>query len=931
MKSLRALLAILVFTGIAGLAFPAIVPVEQAKQVAVAAWIEKTHQPAAVDASLFSGSSVAMNPEGKPVYYAFNVSGNKGFILISGDDRVMPVLGWSLRGSYEDTNRPPAFTWFMKGITGQIDQVIGSEDTPEPAVTVEWNRYLSAAFVPMDAPETDPLIQTRWDQGCFYNEMCPPDAAAVTTCFHALTGCGATAMAQILKFWGSPVHGTGSYGYNHPTYGYLFADFGAATYQYDQMPDTLSGSNAEVAKLIYHCGVAQEMDYGVEASTSLISVIDNAFRDYFNFSSTLNWKSRGSYSSAEWETMLRGELDAGRPLFYYGNDNVATGHAFICDGYQGTSYFHFNWGWSGSYDGYFLLDDLTPGGSSFTANQQAVFDLFPEVTPVSYTMDFESVNDFSLTFSPWKVIDQDGSPTYTITDHTFPNNGEPMAFIAFNPEGVTPSMSGDAEIQPHGGSRFGACFSATSPPNNDWFISPAIQMKNNGWFSCWVKSYTDSYGLEKYKVAVSTTDTTPASFTVISGANALEAPIDWTQKTFDLSEYEGRKIYVAIQCVSSDAFIFMIDDLEVNSGGTENLIADFTGQPTTINQGETVDFTDATIGSPIIWQWNFQGGTPATSNEQNPTGIRYNTPGTYNVTLTVNDGTETDTKLKNGYITVKETLPSHMTLDFEGLSDFTTSFDPWTVNDVNGGQTYTIQDVTFPSQGNPMAWICFNPSATTPPMTSLLPHSGAKVGASFSSIPAYAPSKKWLISPKMYLGINGKLELWVQSYTDAYGLEEYNVCVSETGTAPGDFTCLNGSIPEKAPLTWTLRSYPLNNYAGKEVYLGIECVSNDAFIFLIDDISITSTVGLDEKEAAGCLVYPNPVSAMLYVKFIQDSPDSFTMDLYNTIGMKVRSVASDHPGDMPVGMNIAGLSEGVYFLKIHDGSSSITKKVMVVE
>jgi PKD repeat protein len=931
MKAIRTLLVILVLSGITGLTYSKTVSEEQARQVAANAWVERVIKgnPESPGPRVTQTFTILNN--GIPVYYVCNISGDEGFIIISGDDRVAPVLGFSSHGPYRDAHRPPAFDWFMKGIEDQILRSLKGEDRSSESVSAEWQRYLVPAFTPAKLLDVGPLIQTTWDQGCFYNEQCPADASASSFCFHALAGCGATTMAQILKFWSYPAHGTGSYGYTHATYGYLFADFANATYNYSAMPATISSGNPEIARLMYHCGIAQEMNYGPASSTSDVTVIDDAFRNYFDYNPDLNWKIRSEYSSSDWESMVKAELDAGRPLFYYGNDNGAVGHAFICDGYQGTSYFHFNWGWSGTYDGYFYLSDIAPGGSVYTDNQQAIFDLRPAQMPSTYTMDFESVTDFSLTFSPWITADLDGSLTYGITNHSFPHSGEAMSFIAFNPASVTPSMATDLELQPHGGSRFGACFSATTPPNDDWFISPQIQMNYNGSFSLWVKSYTADYGLEKYKVAVSTTDNSPASFTVISGAAALEAPTDWTKITFDLSAYNGQQIYIGVQSVSNDGFIFMIDDLEVDPGITGSLIADFTADKTTVDQGQTINFTDMSFGNPTTWEWTFQGGVPYTSTVQNPSSIRYNNPGIFDVTLTVGDGTSTNTNTKTGYIYVTQTLPSQMTLDFEGLTDFTTIFDPWTTIDVNGGQTYLINGVTFPGSGYPMAWICFNPSATTPPMTNMTAHSGSKLGASFATPAPYAPNNKWLITPKMYLGSNGKLELWVRSFTPDYGLEEYNIGVSQTGNQPADFTIINGIHAENAPVSWTLRSYSLSDFAGKEVYIGIQCVSDDAFILMIDDIAITSTVGVDEQAAAEVLVYPNPSSDDFFIKFTNDAPPSYTAELFNTIGSKVTTLLVDDSGNFPVRIDAKGLTAGIYFLKLTYGSVSLIKKVIIIE
>jgi PKD repeat protein len=183
--------------------------------------------------------------------------------------------------------------------------------------------------------------------------------------------------------------------------------------------------------------------------------------------------------------------------------------------------------------------------------------------------DFETFTDFSLVFSPWTTLDVDGSTTWEIEGYTFLHSGEPMSFIVFNPASTTPSLAGDPGMQPHGGSKFAACFASVTPPNNDWIISPLIELGSNGHLKFWVKSYTAQYGLERYKVGVSTTNPAPGSFTFISGGTYLEAPATaWQQKDFDLSAYSGMQIYIGIQCVSNDAFIFMLDDMEITSETT---------------------------------------------------------------------------------------------------------------------------------------------------------------------------------------------------------------------------------------------------------------------------------------------------------------------------------------------------------------------------
>jgi len=193
------------------------------------------------------------------------------------------------------------------------------------------------------------------------------------------------------------------------------------------------------------------------------------------------------------------------------------------------------------------------------------FTVAPE--PESVVLDFEDIPDFSgeaADFAPWSLNDVDGGGTWGLDNTTFPGMYDPMAFIAFNPATTTPPMT-ETEIQPYEGEKFGACFATNPPPyNNDWLISPKVNLGSGAQFSFFVKSYTDEYGLEEYKVGVSTTGMNPEDFTIISGPTPLQPNEEaWEEMIFDLSDFINQDVYVAINCVSEDRFIFMVDYLMI--------------------------------------------------------------------------------------------------------------------------------------------------------------------------------------------------------------------------------------------------------------------------------------------------------------------------------------------------------------------------------
>jgi hypothetical protein len=253
-------------------------------------------------------------------------------------------------------------------------------------------------------------------------------------------------------------------------------------------------------------------------------------------------------------------------------------------------------------------------------------------TTAIFEDDFESYEDFVIDFPPWTNIDVDGLDTYGHNTYDWPNEYDPQAFIIFNPSAI--GWTGDPAIEPHSGDKFATCLAAVPPPgNDDWMISPQISIGSDNNVVFWAKSFTHNYGPEKFEVGVSTTDTNPSSFTIISTAPNEEAPLDWTEFTYDLSNYEGEDVYIGIHCISYDAFFFMVDDFAVT--GSSGLSVD-PGGPYTGNAGEDITFTGSASGGtpPYTYEWDFGNGDTASGQTVN---YAYPAAGEYVVTLTATD------------------------------------------------------------------------------------------------------------------------------------------------------------------------------------------------------------------------------------------------------------------------------------------------------
>ncbi len=316
---------------------------------------------------------------GDLLYYVFNLKNTTGFIIISADDNIRPVLAYSFESNYyTNDGKPDAFKDWIETTEKQINFILINKLKGTEKISGLWSYYSNPNFKETKSVKNvSPLLTTTWNQGCGYNSLCP-ETSTGGSCGHVWAGCVATAMAQVMNYHEHPVSGEGSHSYTHSVYGVQSADFENTVYDWANMPD--GSGNAEVAKLMYHCGVSVNMNYGPSGSGAFSSTAANSLKQYFKYSKNLLLTSKYSYTEYNWAKLLRTEIDEGRPMYYHGYGSG--GHAFNIDGYQGTDYFHLNWGWGGSYNGYYYLNDLTPGSHNYNNSQGAIIgvvdrDSFP--------------------------------------------------------------------------------------------------------------------------------------------------------------------------------------------------------------------------------------------------------------------------------------------------------------------------------------------------------------------------------------------------------------------------------------------------------------------------------------------------------------------------------------------------------------------------
>ncbi len=296
-------------------------------------------------------------------YYVFNVKNGEGFVVIAGDDRVRPILAYSTMGKYNPSDVADGFQYTLDGFREEIQYVREHNLSATPDIIAEWkaaNETGSLNRSGQTRAVVEQLCQTIWNQNYPWNSQCPPCVDTLGNGGHVFAGCAATAMGQVMKFWDWPAVGNSSHSYNPDGFDQQTANFGETEYHFEMMPLALDSTSSEeeiyyVAQLLYHLGIALDMQYSPNGSGASAFSIYTAFQSYFRYNRDFPEINAGGiipgygYTNEEWAQMLKdGGLDEHLPILYCGSDDGgAGGHAFVCDGYDENDYFHFNWGWSG--------------------------------------------------------------------------------------------------------------------------------------------------------------------------------------------------------------------------------------------------------------------------------------------------------------------------------------------------------------------------------------------------------------------------------------------------------------------------------------------------------------------------------------------------------------------------------------------------------
>lgn len=312
--------------------------------------------------------------DSRDAIYVFTPAEESGFIAVAADDAVPALVGYStapLAGP--DGTMAPGLDYWLSEMARQVDY----------AARTEGRRAIPKHARPRREP-IQPLCSTRWNQSEPYNNLCPKQGME-----RSVTGCVATAMAQVMKYHNWPEKGTGSHSYSWGNR-QLSLNFSKLTFEWDNMLDVYDESataeqNIAVALLMQAAGYSVDMNYSPSGSGAVSNKIASALGKYFGYDKGMQYLQRDYYTLYDWEDIIYSNLAKDGPVVY-GGQSYEGGHSFVCDGYDKDGYFHFNWGWGGISDGYFLLDLLDPlsqgiGGSGDNSGFDFMQDIVTGIRP----------------------------------------------------------------------------------------------------------------------------------------------------------------------------------------------------------------------------------------------------------------------------------------------------------------------------------------------------------------------------------------------------------------------------------------------------------------------------------------------------------------------------------------------------------------------
>ncbi len=403
----------------------------------------------------------------------------KGFLLLSADKQIKPIIAYSFSNTFSKNENHPVYG-YLKGMKKSISVSLKKRSIQNAKQNLQqWkelenipkNKEKGISLYDTSKKEVKPLVKVEWGQGYPYNKYCPEYEEGK----NSVVGCVAVAMGQIMSKWKYPNKGIGFHSYEHYHYGELSADFGKTNYNWNNI------TSDNISLLLYHCGVSVDMDYNIEegsGSGALSVKAAAALIKYFGYDrNSLIYIDREA-NEEKWKELINKELNEGRPVYYAG-DSEKSGHAFVCDGYDKKGKYHINWGWKGSSNGYYEFDDL-----KYKYNQEAIIGIKP-ASSNTLTLKAPSNNATNVSIPvSFEWADVKGADNYRICVATSPDD--------FNKDGY-PDMFPNSVLNKTTGTKNYYNWNEAEP-NKTYYWAVRVNIPGTGTQTTDIHSFTTSSG-----------------------------------------------------------------------------------------------------------------------------------------------------------------------------------------------------------------------------------------------------------------------------------------------------------------------------------------------------------------------------------------------------------------------------------------------------
>ena len=795
-------------------------------------------------------------------FFIFNNTAGKGYVIMAADDCVTPILGYSYENNFVEGELPPNFKAWLDGYAEQIHAATAMKLNATEEIRTDWECLRQSKTLPIKSEKAvGPLVQAKWNQAPYYNAQCPYDYNANE---RTVTGCVATAMAQIMKYWSYPEHGLGNHSYvpsSHPEYGTLYVDFSAVTYQWSSMPNSVTSANSAVATLMYHCGVSVDMMYGIPAAPdygSAAYIIDygggracaeTALKTYFDYKSSLHGVKKNDYSDSQWIALLKNELDNGRPMLY-GGFSSSGGHAFVCDGYNNNNYFHFNWGWGGNYNDYFYINSLNPSSYNYSQNQQALIGIEPNQNGGGGGGG-GSTSDYKLEYY--------SSPEMSQTEYWFYDN-----------------LSVYAEVANRGGASFSGYIGAGVFRKNE--NGEYVFLKMMGYWDRTSSPLQPDYYVHGDLECEAGPPYLPGSY-CLAMLYSLDGELwnfidrnNFQDPLFDIIYEQNIETFSDFQILTGDYLYYGIDatvNVSIWNSGSETFYGRFR-----VNLSNLDGSWAQNIG--IYDCSNGLGSDQYYVNGINFTGEITVQPGSYYMELAYQESGESTWYYAGAYA-----YQNPVRVEVVAAS---VNSDPYESNNTVSSAYRLPCNITTS-----------NPVTISTTRANL--HNGTDIDYYKIQLDA---GMNYIITPRLHDSYNtGNSTYYTVDAMYAYSTDGVNWSNFYDDVTESFFV-----------------------FGGSTVYFWVMPYFEGKTGTYLLDIKVEPTTGIEESEDSPFSVYPNPVKDMLNV----NCKDIEQVSLFNAVGQKIESFRTE--GNDKVQIDLSGLSSGVYILQAVSQGHSLTRRIV---